>query len=162
RLLSALSLRIAELDGASPLRPRIEGLARAHWTRTQFTIRESVEALALIGRAGIPCLLIKGAAQYAEGYGATTRRVLGDIDVLIPPEHFTDAINVLTAAGWCGTFGESAGYLRALGDLRISSNLLKGRYGEIDVHRTPFHYRRIDPEADALLWAGAQPALLNG
>jgi hypothetical protein len=162
RLFSALSLRIAELDGTSPLRPRIEGLARAHWTRTQFTLKESLEAVELIGRAGIPCLLIKGAAQYAEGHGAATRRVLGDIDVLVRAEHVVEAINVLMDAGWSGTFGESAGYLRTLGDLRISTNLLKGDYGEVDIHRTPFHYRCFDPAADALLWAGSRPALLNG
>jgi hypothetical protein len=150
------------LDPTSPFRPRIEGLARAHWTRTQLTLRESAEAIDLLDRAEIPCLVIKGAAQYAEGLGAATRRILGDIDILVRAENAPRAIELLASAGWAGTFGESAAYLRSVADIRISTTLLKGRYGEIDVHRTPFHYRRADPAADELLWAGAQSTHLNG
>src|SRR5262249_5402151 len=135
RLLSALSTRMEELDSDSPLRPRIAGLARAHWTRTQLTLGETTGAIDLLARAGIPCMLIKGAAHYAEGLGAATRRALSDIDVLVRPEHAIGAIEALVAGGWSGTFGESAAYLRTVAELRISSNLLKGRYGEIDVHR---------------------------
>jgi hypothetical protein len=162
RILSAISTRMEELEPRSPLRPRIDGLARAHWTRTQLTLGETSGAIDLLARAGIACMLIKGAAYYAEGLGAATRRVLSDIDILVRPEHATGAIEALVADGWNGTFGESAAYLRTVAELRISSNLLKGRYGEIDVHRTPFHYRHADQTADSLVWRDSSAATLNG
>jgi len=85
RILSAISTRMEELEPRSPLRPRIDGLARAHWTRTQLTLGETNGAIDLLARAGIACMLIKGAAYYAEGLGAATRRVLSDIDILVRP-----------------------------------------------------------------------------
>jgi hypothetical protein len=162
RLLSALSTRIAELDPHSPFRPRIEGLARSHWTKTQFALRESTEAIDLLRRAGVPHLLIKGAAQYAEGLTSKTRRILADIDILVPPEQSAQAIDRLVTEGWLGANGESAAYLRSVADIRISINLLKGRYGEVDIHRSAFHYCRIDRDADDLLWKTAEGASLNG
>ena len=162
RLLSALSTRMAELDPHSPFRPRIEGLARSHWTRTQLALRESAEAIEILDHAGIRYLLIKGAAQYAGGLAGKIRRILADIDILVPPEQAARAIDELVSAGWSGANGESAGYLRAVGDIRFSINLLKGRYGEVDLHRTAFHYRRADRTADDLLWASAEAGSLNG
>lgn len=162
RLLSALSTRIAELDPHTPFRPRIEGLARSHWTRTQLALRESAEAIDILDQAGVPNLLIKGAAQYAGGLAGKIRRILADIDILVRPEQAAHAIEALISAGWSGANGESAAYLRAVGDIRISTNLLKGRYGEVDLHSTAFHYRRIDRVADDLLWASAEAGNLNG
>lgn len=162
RLLSALSTRIAELDPHSPFRPRIEGLARSHWTKTQLALRESAQAVDLLRRVGVQHLLIKGAAQYAEGLASKTRRILADIDILVPPEQAALAIDLLVTEGWSGANGESAAYLRSVADIRISINLLKGRYGEVDIHRTAFHYRRIDRAADDLLWKTAVNAILNG
>ena len=162
RLLSALSTRIVELDPSSPFRPRIEGLARAHWTKTQLAIRESAPVIDLLGAAGVDHLLIKGAAQYATGLAIKTRRILADIDILVLPGHAARAIDRLVTEGWMGANGESAGYLRSVADIRISTNLLKGRYGEVDIHRTAFHYHHIDRDADNLLWKTAESGNLNG
>ena len=67
RLLAPLARRIASLDSSSPLRARLEGMAKEYWTQTQLTIRDSASAIDILTSAGIDCLLLKGAAYYAEG-----------------------------------------------------------------------------------------------
>src|SRR5262245_49750713 len=100
RLLAPLARRIAALDPYSPFRPRLEGLAKANWTKTQLIIRDCASALDALSSAGIHCLLFKGAANYAEGLGPATRRIMGDIDILVPLEAAVAASDRLYEAGW--------------------------------------------------------------
>ena len=57
--------------------------------------------------AGIPCLLFKGGADYAEGLAPATRRIMGDVDVLVHPDDVVRATEVLCEAGWRSSSGES-------------------------------------------------------
>jgi hypothetical protein len=154
RLLTPLARRIANLDSCSPHRPRLEGLAKAHWTRTQLTLRDSASALDALRSAGIDCLLFKGAAYYAEGIAPATRRVLGDVDILVPPEARATAIDCLFEAGW-SVGGQSS-------TENFSCNFRKGEFGDIDLHRDAFHFSRRNQKLDAQLWENARPARLAG
>src|SRR6476660_9737198 len=100
RLLAPLARRLAHLDPRSPFRPRLDGDAKSSWTTTQMIIRDSVSALAALNSAGIEFLLLKGAANYAEGMAPATRRIMGDVDVLIPLDFMSAATNALIKAGW--------------------------------------------------------------
>lgn len=162
RLLSALSVRLGALDPDSPLRPRVEGLARAHWTQTQLVLAKSLPALARLDAAGIPHMVFKGAAQYAEGLAAKTRRILGDLDILVPSDMIRPALSALVADDWAGVNGDADAYLDAVADLRVGINLVRGRHGEIDLHRTPFHIAARDVTADRALWAGVRVGHLLG
>ena len=65
RLLAPLARRVRELEPGSELLPRLEGMAKSHWTQTQLTLAEIVPALDALNGADIPCLLFKGGADYA-------------------------------------------------------------------------------------------------
>jgi hypothetical protein len=158
RLLAPLARRIATLDPTSPLRARLEGLAKAHWTQTQVVIRDSASALDVLTNAGINCLLLKGAAYYAEGLAPARRRIMGDIDILVPPDTVIMANNRLREAGWSGKHVES--FVRD--EAQISANYLKGEFGDIDLHRHIFHFCRRDRELDVALWENAREARLAG
>ena len=160
RLLAPLARRIATLDPGSPLRPRLEGLAKAHWTGTQLIIRNSASALDALSDAGIDYLLLKGAAHYAEGVAPATRRIMGDVDILVSPEAIAMANDRLRESGWSPKLGESS---EVVHDERIpSSNYQKGEFGSVDLHRRAFHFSRRDLERDAELWKNARMAKLMG
>ena len=135
RLLAPLARRIATLDSYSPLRPRLEGLAKAHWTKTQLIIRDCASALDALRSAGIDCLLFKGAANYAEGLAPATRRIMGDVDILVPPEAVVAASDRLCEAGWSAEGGQPPEIVRHDVQRRISTNFRNGEFGDIDLHR---------------------------
>jgi hypothetical protein len=160
RLLVPVAARLAELDPASPLRPRIDGLAKQIWTRTQIRLRESCMALESLNAACVPFIVFKGGAQYAEGLAVSPRRVMGDIDVLIQKRDVAPALAALEASGWLPVGGESFAFLRQVLPTRLRGNFRKGQYGEIDLHISPFHFARSTPALEEALWARAKPASL--
>ena len=160
RLLVPVAARLAELDPASPLRPRIDGLAKQIWTRTQIRLRESCMALESLNAAGLPFIVFKGGAQYAEGMAVSPRRVMGDIDVLIRKGDVTPALAALDASGWLAVGGESFTFLRQALPARLRGNFRKGQHGEIDLHVSLFHFARSTPALEEALWARAKPARL--
>ncbi|HEU0290284.1 MAG TPA: nucleotidyltransferase family protein [Burkholderiales bacterium] len=162
RLLAPLARRVRVLEPDCALLPRLEGMAKLHWTQTQLTLAEIVPALDALNRANIPCLLFKGGADYAEGFAPATRRIMGDVDVLVRPGDVVRATDVLCASGWESSSGESPQYLRALVPVRASTNFRRGRFGDIDLHRVAYHFSKRDTELDAALWSRAREVLFAG
>lgn len=160
RLLVPVAARLAELDPTSPLRPRIDGLAKQIWTRTQIGLRESCQAFEGFNEAGVPFIVFKGGAQYAEGLAVSPRRVMGDIDVLIQKHDVAPALAALEASGWLAVGGESYAFLRQVLPARLRGNFRKGKHGEIDLHVSPFHFARSTPALEEALWTRARPASL--
>lgn len=162
RLLSPLALRLPALDAQSALRPRIDGLARQMWTQTQLRVAAAGPAFDALSAAGIPFIVFKGAALYADGLGAVTRRIFGDVDILVRLRDFLPALKHLHGAGWGAGSGVSLDYLARVGGIRAGCNLALGRYGDLDLHSHLFHYCRNDEAAEADLWESAQWRHLAG
>ncbi len=162
RLLAPLSARLRSLDPNSIYRPRIEGLAKSHWTQTQIMLGETLPAIKVLSAAGIECMLIKGAAGYAEGFGPTVRRLMGDVDMLVRQEDGPRAVDALTAAGWEATNGDSALLLRQLARVRASSNYRRGAHGEVDLHTYAFHFCRRDEDLERALWRDSRSISFGG
>jgi len=160
RLLAPLAPRIAAFDPDTPLLPRINGLAKNLWTRTHLALREAASAFARLDADGVPFIVFKGGAQYAEELAAATRRIMGDVDILVPPERAVAALDALQAEGWEASNGESFELLRSLAGTRLSGNFRKGLQGEIDLHISPFHFSRIDPALDREFWSRSRTARL--
>lgn len=160
RLLVPVAARLAELDPRSPLRPRIDGLAKHLWTRTQVKLRETSHALDCLNEADVPFIVFKGGAQYAEGLAVSPRRVMGDIDILVQPRDTNRTLDALKAGGWSAVSGESFEFLRQVAAARLRGNFRKGQHGEIDLHITPFHFSRSDRSLEEDLWNRAGEARL--
>jgi hypothetical protein len=84
--------------------------------------------------ADIPVRVLKGAAMAHLDYPDPSQRPFGDIDVLVPGDHFDAAVDVLTTSGCRRLFPEPRpGFDRQFGKgacLRTPAGL------EIDLHRT--------------------------
>ena len=122
---------------------------------------------ALLGRAGIPCLHIKGPtvatweALYAEG-----ERNWGDVDILLPPSGMDRALEVLLASGF--SHRDPGLRWRTSEDHALTlwhdpdGRATHGAAAEVDVHHR-FQGMEGDPErAFAELWRRREPAELGG
>lgn len=155
RLLGAIIERHGSALEGLPEYPRLLGLRRQLWTMSQLAFNATTPALQLLYEAKIPLLLIKGAARTAVDSAAQRTRAQHDVDVFVPAEMFETAARLLLEAGWVPGLNDSphrtlarARYARALG-------FVKRPWGNIDLHRTPYHDRQIHPELDAKIFESA-------
>lgn len=88
-------------------------------------MREQQWALSLLEAENIPAVVLKGAAA-AINYTHPENRCMGDIDLLVPPEDFDRAYEILTGSG-CRPL-DSSGYTRHIGMFTESGV-------EIELHR---------------------------
>lgn len=152
RLLSLLSRRIAKIAPTSLLRPRITSIERAVWVRSRVAVSEAVPLLRLLDEAGIPLMLIKGAGWAAWSLSILQGRLINDIDVCVPPDRIEEAFDIAIANGWQPSGAGSALFHRARLDRATGINLIKGRFGNIDLHRTMFHGLYQSSVDDPEIW----------
>ena len=100
RLLGAIAGRGELLDVAPAQRPRLDGIRRFIWTRTQLKLAAAVPILRQLAGSGVPFCLLKGTALIAGGHLAAGERFIRDVDVLVPRSRLADAVAILFAAGW--------------------------------------------------------------
>lgn len=72
-------------------------VARQHHAQTRWEV-EGIHELLL--RAGIPVVVLKGAAYVMAGLEAAQGRLFGDLDILVPRGALADAERILDRAGW--------------------------------------------------------------
>ncbi|PWW04094.1 putative nucleotidyltransferase-like protein [Hoeflea marina] len=162
RLLAAIIVRfgrrLADLDSY----PRLVGLQRMLWTRTMMSLREAAPALSAMVAAGVPVMVIKGAARMADGGDSARGRVAHDIDIVVRPSHMAGAFAILVEGGWTPASGASVLSLAAgIGQVR-GMNLFRGSFGDIDLHSLAFHPVHGSAIDDDGLWSRAQKRVLSG
>ncbi|MGI6245815.1 MAG: nucleotidyltransferase family protein [Pseudochelatococcus sp.] len=83
------------------LRGLLATVRDANAERNARLLRQVEEALALLNRAGIEPVLLKGAARLADGvHDDIAARFMQDLDFLIPRQRLEDAARILRAAGY--------------------------------------------------------------
>ncbi|KQI73397.1 hypothetical protein AN191_00370 [Loktanella sp. 5RATIMAR09] len=157
RLLSAITTRFAHDLAQMPEYARLCGLQRLNWTRSRMAIAISRPALEEMVNAGLRIILLKGACRVALDMDEQKSRTSYDLDLLFHPDDFEKAFEILAAGGWHSTRGESVLGLRA----RLSSirarNFKKGRFGDIDLHRSAYHLASSSEACDQALLNDTQP-----
>ncbi len=162
RLLPLVCENFERVEPPASLRPRLAGVAKQVWTRSQLLVAESAQAIRELDLAEVPTMLIKGAALCAEGAPLARRRILGDVDILVPPHDFERGLETLLAAGWKSARGLSGVFLRQIARRRAGINLVRGERGQIDLHHVPLHFSRHDPDLERAVWNDARRTALAG
>ncbi len=146
--------RLADaLDRVSPGDPdanRIRGVAKAQWVQTQVMLRESVGAIDALVAAGVPVMVLKGAALSATGEPGGGPRLCSDLDVMVPRARFAEAIERALAIGWRSA--RSSHFARIAERFGAGLNLKKAGRGDIDIHHQPVGQVRLPDEAIDRLW----------
>lgn len=170
RLLATVARRIAQF-GDSPVVPRVQGIRRFVWTRSQMCLANTRPLLAALGNAGLRMMLIKGAARLAQEHSSADR-FINDVDVLVHLDHWRDALDVAHRAGWRAWMlgapdrslrGSQPGrdsfpYYHAVDFRKPGPNHLQG---SVDLHSFALLMCRNAGDDDSL-WARAVPAVLQG
>jgi len=160
RLLPLLGERVAELAPTdAELREKVAHVSRFAWLRGQLMLRRTAVGVAALQDAGIPVLLIKGAALIQIPGVEGRLRMMDDLDVLVHRRDVPAAARVLPAAGFRAHVQASSDdeLVRLLPQLHA---LPFGDQGsEIDLHWHALHANR-HPDLDRSWWDHAVPARL--
>lgn len=161
RLVGQAANRIADLAPDSPNRPRIAGIERSLWSRSQLVIREAGSALRALSDADVAIMAVKGAARAAAGDPLARGRVVNDIDLVVAPADVARAYDVLVGDGWVPAGSGTPIFQRTRLGQVSGINLVRSRFGNVDLHRTAFPAPFDDADGDAAMWRRATPGLLH-
>lgn len=159
KLLARIAARLARIEPECPYRPRLEGLAKAHWTQSQLMLRSSADALDSLIGSGLPVMLLKGGALHAAGLSQGPR-ITSDLDILVRRSDFPRAMELLYALGWTTKY--SVEFMRISWRFSHGANLRRRPHGDIDVHHQPVHGDMVANETLDAMWARARAAEFYG
>ncbi len=155
RLLALVYRNLSAAGVADERLATLRGVFRHAWYSNQRLLHAAAQALNALAAAGIPTMLLKGAALVAQDPGLVGVRPMDDVDVLVPSEHLRGALESLGQLGWRL---EDSRPLEVLLE-RFHSCELRGPDGlELDLHWRPF----VLGDSDEALWRNASPAVLCG
>lgn len=157
--LAALVLDHASVNGVelpSICRERLRAAAMTVAVRHLNMMRELERIVQAFNHAGVPVMLLKGAALNLTVYERADQRPMSDLDLLVKPEHVREALALLRENG-C-----TAGYDLIRDDFfpryHYEVELFSGgpRPVRLDLHARPFRPLRLAGIiADDALWHGA-------
>jgi hypothetical protein len=113
--------------------------------------------LPVLGGAGVPTVLLKGAALVLGAYPDPGLRPMSDLDVLVPVDRVRDAVRALGAQGWAPEAPLTAAALR----LTHSLPFRRPGHAPLDLHWHVFE-ECCAPADDESLWAASRPAAVDG
>lgn len=100
RLLGAVTERLDWLEPGAEIAPRLKGIQKFLYAQTQICLSGCMGALQALAEAGIPLMLIKGAARVAADGRTARQRLVRDLDLLVPFPDRTRAFATIWEAGW--------------------------------------------------------------
>lgn len=157
RLMALLYRNLERAGVKAPEQEILKGNWRYHWYINKGRLREFAAVQALLAKAGIPVVAMKGvplAAFYYEDLGA---RPMADFDLLVRREHGAAAVQVLEAAGYRLNFPFKPEHL----EHHNGRTFFKQGATEIDLHWRVLHDIK-NPWSDDEFLAGATSRVFEG
>lgn len=162
RLLPLLYRRLADADVDYAHLDRLKGVYRRSWYDNQGLLRGGRLALGVLHDAGIPAMLLKGAAVVTRFYSDVGLRPMLDIDIAVRRANSYAALAVLRAAGWTPQHRGTP--------VVVDDGLMARRHGVelvyADGSKVDLHWRVMEeadsPEAERDLWEVSGEAELLG
>jgi hypothetical protein len=130
----------------------------ATWVGNQRLFRQLAATLNELNAAGLPTLVLKGAALVPLYFRDDGVRGMGDFDILVPEERFKEACAVLMRGSW-----EPLHYEPEYFDTRFEHAIafLEPGGTSVDLHCHALIHS-CEPGADEMFWEGSQPLEVNG
>jgi Uncharacterised nucleotidyltransferase len=154
-LLPMLYRNLVVLDPQEPELPRLRGVYRHVWLRSQQQFKCAAEALRVLSTAGFETLVLKGAALMVQSYRDEGVRPMVDVDVLVRTERARDASELLLRSGW---------RRRERTDFAAEMQVTPGTaFGDADGGWIDLHWHSLwAPSAEDDFWEAAVPIELAG
>lgn len=131
RLVPMLWKRLEQYAGRDELFDRIKGIYRYTLFKNSLTLSRFRPVARALHEAGVPVMLLKGAALLLRYHVDLGARPMNDVDVLLHKDDVERAMRILRGLGW--KCAEDVGLERALG-VYNSIPLTGGQGFEIDLH----------------------------
>ena len=135
---------------------RLRGVVRHAWVMHQRFRRDIHQIGSTLGSAGIPVMLLKGAALNVNAY-PDANRLMSDVDIAVPRSQLRQATEALKSAGWTSNFRN----LDLLPMVTHACQFYRGD-SQLDLHWEFFHGRPLDPTIMADIWQSARTTALDG
>jgi hypothetical protein len=162
RLLPTIAARSDELGIAPELLPRLDGIRRFVWAKSQKQMIAARPLLELFSARGISLLLLKGAAVMASNREVMGQRFLRDVDLLVPWGQAVEAVRLAVEAGWKNPFYTTFEEAAHLGLERMHALEFKGgNGGEVDLHRHALAPNFLPGDDDGLWERSSKTFFLN-
>jgi hypothetical protein len=136
-----------------------QGIYRHAWASNRMLWAQAVPVLEALERAGVPVVLLKGAALLPH-YGDWGTRRMFDVDVLVRRHDVDVALGILDRLGWSPEFLTVDGVRARAVPSRHSVGFENGEGGQLDLH---WHVLAdsIGRAADDGFWAQRVPILVD-
>ncbi len=134
----------------------VNALSMSH---LEVRLHELVKVYAM---AGIPVMLLKGAALAVSVYPSFARRPMADLDLLVPPEQAADAWELATRSGWRKATAEQLDPFYAVHHHLPTLEDSRGTGLGLEIHTALFPRDNPFGLGLAELWRRARPVELQG
>lgn len=161
-LLPELRRNLTRLGCEDRLLELFKGVHRFAWARNQLLLAEVMPVVASLERAGVPTLMLKGAALMSDDRRDAGVRLMSDIDVLVPFGSLAAACRVLDRLGMAPVEQVPLWYVIDYAPrFKHSCNFRNAAGGQLDLHWHALKWS-CHPAADAEFWAGSEAIRLRG
>lgn len=165
KLLVRLSGRLRDIDPDCSEIPRLNGMAKALWTRSQLQLNAAARSLDQLIAADIDVYLMKTAAFEAVLPALLTRRVTSDLDFMVPRRQLLKAMQVLYSHGWQGptTVEQALDRCRRNPGVNLTLTSMAGQPdADADIHHQPVHLPYLPDAHLDQLWDSAVSVRFRG
>lgn len=158
RLLPVLAPGLARHGPGSELRARLEAARVSAGARTAALLDAAARLVGALERAGIPTLVLKGAALAEAFARAGAARPMSDVDIVVPTARAAAALAALERLGWRAAHPVSAGFVRMQHAAHLDS---PDRTRRCDLH-WHVYWECCGPADDEDLWPASVPITVAG
>lgn len=137
RLLALVAERFAPVLKQRPEGPRMTGLRRQHWTRSQLVLSVARPALQRMAQAGLAVIVLGQTAARCATSGSGAGAQLQTLDICLADDDLDPGLAALGEAGWLPWSGESMLCLRRRAPSLRAMQLQHGQLGSLGVQRWP-------------------------
>jgi len=152
RLLPLVYRNLVAHRAADEHLPRLKGIYRYWWCSNQRLLYQAAAIIRSLDQAGVPSLVLKGAATAILHYRDMGVRPMGDIDLLVPVDQAAAAVAHLEQLGWRPARPRVADLIR----YQHSVTMVRDKGEALDVHWHVFR-ECIQGDASAGFWRRSVP-----
>ena len=162
RMLASVAPRLNWLERDASVAPRVQGIRKFLYAHTQTCLMGAIPGMKALNAAGVPIMLIKGAARIARNPAAAQERLIRDVDILIPFAEKSRAFEVIHDLDWRFKPSEQwQEFWRGVDETNHHAWALAKGNAVIDLHHSSNVLNRLVGD-DAGLWNRAETVEWHG